>query len=218
MQTTDKLNLKITTPLTFDLDDIKTTITEYGNNFEKLEIATADSIGEITDLISGRLYKYGKRLWDDTPLLGGYIGWVNIREGVHALEWQQLKNYSIDNLIRAFPDNGNVYKCVSDGRSMKNTPTFLTSAGSEFYDANGNLWMEEFNYEVDDVVFSTDGSKLFYFICETSGLSSTLEPNWNTTPVGTTLIDGSVVWRKEKTVKWKQVNASCNFRPFGKIE
>lgn len=218
MQTTNKLGLKITTPLTFDTDDIKDTITSYGNNFEVLEEEVTDSIGDITNLTSGRLYKYGKRMWDNTPLLGGFIGWVNVREGVYAPEWRKNTAYLVGDYMRATPDNGNVYQAVVNGKSMMKTPTFLTNPNVEFSDATGNQWMSTYNYDVDDVAFPTDGSTTHYLVCETAGLSDTSEPNWTTIPVGATATDGSVVWRREKTVKWKQVAASCNFRPFGKIE
>lgn len=218
MQTTDKLDLKMTTTLTYDSDDIKETIVEYGSNFEKIENTLADSIEDISDLALGRYYNHGKKLWNEFPQLGEYIGWVNLREGFHALEWQPLKKYSLGNTIRANPDNGNIYECISDGRTMNRIPTFLMSNGVEFNDANGNSWTPQRNYEVDDVAFPVDGGKLFYYICETAGLSSTTEPDWDSIATGVTLIDGSVVWRKEKTVRWKQIDTSCNFRPFGKIE
>lgn len=218
MEITERLSLKISTDATFEDDDIKQTIVGYGENFKTIDEVLAKSASNSEDLNIGERYGYGVRVWDSTPSIGEYIGWVNVREGVYAPEWKPLEEYVLGELVRATPDNGNVYKCIVEGRSMMNTPTFLTNDNVEFYDANGNKWSAEYNYEVDDVVFSTDSSSLFYYICETAGLSSTEEPDWGNTPVGTTVIDGSVVWRKEKTVKWKQVDDACNFRPFGKIE
>ncbi|QJI52486.1 hypothetical protein [Psychrobacillus phage Perkons] len=218
MENTSMLNLKIVTNTSFETDDIKQTIVEYGKNFEKLEYAVSDTGSNINDLIVGNKYEIAKKVWNSSPVSNGYVGWVNLRKGLYAPTWEALKSYSVDDLVRAIPDNGNVYKCITNGRSMRHTPNFLTNPNVEFYDANGNQWMSNYNYEVDDVVFATDGSVIYYFICETAGLSSITEPNWNTVPVGTTNIDGSVVWRKEKTVKWKQVDSSCNFKPFGKIE
>lgn len=218
MENTTKLNLQISSDVTFLTDDIKQTIVAYGTNFTKLEDVVADSATTTEGMVVGQLYPYAKRLWDSTPLANGHIGWVNLREGVYAPEWQQIKSYLVGDLIRAVPDNGNVYECIVKGRSMVNNPTYLTSAGAEFYDAYGNMWMPGFNYAVNDVAFSTDGSKIFYYICETAGLSSTVEPNWSLVPEGTTTIDGSVVWRKERTITWKQKSVSSNFRPFGKIE
>lgn len=218
MEKTKNLNLDITTSTSWDLDDVKDTIIKYGDNFDLIDSLISDSINDLAGLTVGTKYPYAKKLLNSTPLLGGYIGWVNIREGVHAPVWLALKAYALGDLIRTTPDNGNVYECVTDGRSMANTPTFLTNSNVEFYDANGNQWMINYNYNINDVVFSTDGNQTFYYICETAGLSDITEPVWNNIPAGTTIIDGSVVWRKEKTVKWKQVNPSCNFRPFGKIE
>lgn len=218
MENTPELDLKVTTNTTFEEDDIQLTIVEYGKNFKKIEYAISESGSDVDDLLIGHRYEQAKKVWDSNPLPAGYVGWVNLREGVYAPEWEPLKNVSLNDLMRAKPDNGNVYKCVTDGRTMQNTPTFLTNPNVEFYDANGNQWRREYNYEVDDVVFAVNGSVIFYFICETAGLSALAEPNWDDMPVGTTSIDGSVVWRKEKTVKWKQIDVSCNFRPFGKIE
>lgn len=218
MQETSKLKLRLTTSLTFDSDDIKDTITSYGENFKIIEKELTDSVKSNSELVSGEEYKYGKRMWNSSPLVGDHVGWINVREGVYAPEWKSNKSYAVGDLVRAKPDNGNIYKAVVSGKSMVKTPNFLTNKNVEFYDASGNQWMPSYNYNVDDVVFSTDGTVLFYYVCETSGLSDVNEPLWNTIQEGTTHIDGTVTWRKEKTIKWKQVGVSCNFRPFGKIE
>lgn len=218
MESTSNLNLKKTTLSTWVEDNPKDTIIEYGENFEKIDLFIAESTGNPEDLVVGKTYYYATRIWDNSPSLGEYIGFVNLREGLYAPKWTPLKNYVIGDYVRAVVDNGNVYQCVVDGRSMNTVPTFLTNTNVEFHDAIGNQWIPNYNYEVDDIVFSTDGSKLFYYICETSGLSDVVEPEWANVIEGTILIDGSVVWRKEKTVIWKQVGASSNFRPFGKIE
>lgn len=218
MENIGNLDLKVVTETTILTDGIKETLIEYGNNFKKLDYDGLESGKNEEDMVVGSEYALGKKVWNAMPTIGDYVGWVNIRKGVYAPEWKPLKTYTTDSLIRAVPDNGNVYKCITEGRSMNKKPTFLTNPNVEFYDANGNKWMPQYNYEVDDVVFSTDGSVVFYYICETAGISSMEEPDWNLISSGTTLIDGSVTWRKEKTVKWKQVNTSSNFRPFGEIK
>ena len=218
MNNTSKLNLKMSTDTSFDADDIKQTIVEYGKNFQTIETEIADTADNIEGFELGKRYKIAKKIYNTNPVLGEYVGWINLREGLYASKWKPSREYSIDELVRAVPENGKVYKCITNGRAMANTPTFLSNTGVEFYDANGNAWMPNYNYDVDDVVFAVNGSVIYYFICETSGLSSISEPLWDNVPVGTTAIDGSVVWRKEKTVKWKQLDSSCNFRPFGKIE
>lgn len=218
METTKGLKLKITTQDTFKSDDVKETITEYGNNFKTLEKEIAEAVDDISSLEVGRLYKRGEKVWNSYPSIDDYIGWVNIREGVYAHEWSPLSYYSEGDIIRAKPDNGNIYKCISGGRASNSAPNFLTSSGVEFNDARGDKWRPEYNYEANDIVFATNGSQLFYFVCETAGLSSEDEPSWSNIVNGTTTIDGSVVWRKEKTIKWKQIDVSCNFRTFGKIE
>ncbi|MEK4025523.1 hypothetical protein [Sporosarcina sp. FSL W7-1283] len=218
MESTNKLHLKIVTENSFEEDDIEQTIIEYGKNFGKLEYESADSGSNIEDLKAGHEYMLGKKVWNSHPISGGHIGWVNLRKGIYAPEWKPLKNFMENDIIRAFPDNGNIYKCITAGKTMARTPSFLTNASVEFYDANGNKWIPNYNYEVNDVVFSLDNSVVFYYICETAGFSATEEPDWNKVANGTTVIDGSVTWRKERTVKWKQVGTSSNFKPFGKIE
>ena len=218
MEVTKELGLKITSNTTFESDDIKETIVGYGENFKKIEKHLTESTIEPDSIATGQFFEKGKILWNTAPTIGDYVGWVNIREGYHATLWQPREYYTIGERIRAVPDNGNVYECVSAGRSMAKTPNFLMGEKAEFNDVNGNVWYPNYNYQVNDVVFATNGGKLFYYICETAGYTDSSEPSWTNVANGTTVIDGSVVWRKEATVKWKQVEKSCEFRPFGKIE
>ena len=217
-KTTGGLELDIVTNTTFDTDDIQETIVSYGQNFAKLENQLKVETSRPDDIEFGQHVEIGKKLWNSNPNVGDYVGWVNIREGKHCPAWKPKEHYTVGQEIRATPDNGNVYKCVSAGRSMIKNPTFLLGNGVEFYDAVGNKWFPSYNYEVNDVVFALNGSKLFYYICETAGITDTSEPDWTSVLQGTTVIDGSVVWRKEANVKWKQIGTSADFRPFGKIE
>lgn len=212
------LNLDIVTPSTFDTDDIKETIVSYGNNFSELEKYLKESATSPETISTGQLIENGKIIWNRNPVSNGYVGWVNTREGKHAPEWKPKTRYTVGQEIKAVPDNGNTYTCVVAGRSMANVPTFAVGMGAEFYDANGNKWFPNYNYQVNDVVFAVNGAKTAYFICETAGLTDNVEPIWSSVLAGSTLIDGSVVWRKENTIKWKQSGKSSNFRPFGKIE
>lgn len=218
MENTNEINLKIVTESSFEDDDIKETILEYGNNFKKLEYNNSENRSSIEGLTVGHRYELAKKVWNSQPTASGHVGWVNLREGIYAPEWKPLKTHMVNDIVRAVPDNGNIYKCITAGRTMARTPTFLTNPNVEFYDATGNQRMPQRNYNVNDVVFSTDNSVVFYYICETAGFTDIDEPDWNSIANGTTLIDGTVTWRKEKTVKWKQVDISSNFKPFGKIE
>ena len=212
------LELDIVTNDTFDNDDIKDTIVGYGENFLAIEKYLKESTNTPETIAIGQDTPKGKIIWNDNPVIGGYIGWVNIREGKHAPSWQPKTYYTVGQEVKATPDNGNIYKCVTSGRSMVNNPTFLVGNGVEFYDVNGYKWLPNYNYDVNDVVFAVNGSKLFYYICETAGLTDVNEPAWSSVLSGNTVIDGSVVWRKEPSIKWKQVGVSSEFRPFGKIE
>ena len=218
METTKKLGLKTVTDSSFEKDDIKETIVNYGTNFNKLEDYLTSSVQSIEELQDNTLYSIGHILWNKTPITGGHIGWVATREGIHAKKWKSNKNYIVGDLIKAEPDNGGLYECIVEGKSTTTPPTFLSGLHLEFYDANGQNWRKEYNYEVGDLVFSTNGSKQFYYICETAGYSSSSEPEWSLVQNNTAFIDGSVVWRKAKTIKWKRIGNSCEFRPFGKIE
>lgn len=218
METSKNLSLNIVTTTSIKTDKIEDTLIGFGDNFKKIDKVLGNSMSSVAMLKVGTRYMLGERFWNSAPTIGMYIGWVNTREGIHATEWKPLKNYTLNETISAKPDNGNIYKCISEGRSMRNTPIFSTSANAEFYDAVGTNWMDEYNYDVNDVVFPTDGNKNFYFICETSGFSSEIEPNWDSVTSGTTTIDGSVVWRKQKAIRWQQVDTSCDFKPFGKID
>jgi len=212
------LELDIVTNSTFDTDDIKETIVKYGENFMSVEKYLREATTTPDSLANGQPIEKGKIIWNSNPVVGGYVGWVNIREGKHAPTWQPKNSYTVGQEIKAKPDNGNIYRCVTAGKSMVQSPTFLVGNGVEFYDANGNKWFPNYNYQVNDVVFAVNGSKLFYYICETAGITGTSEPVWSSVPTSGTVIDGSVVWRKEATIKWKQVDISSEFRPFGKVE
>lgn len=212
------MELKITNDLTFATDDIQQTIISYGENFKKIEKHLSETTPSPELMATGEFFNNGKILWNETPSIGDYVGWVNVREGYHAPTWQAKKSYGVGEEIKAEPDNGNIYRCMTAGRAMGKTPYFSLGENTEFYDANGNLWNPNYNYQVNDVIFATNGSKIHYYICETAGYSSLTEPSWSSIAKGTTLIDGSVVWRKEATIKWKQVSKSSDFRPFGKIE
>ncbi|KOS61416.1 hypothetical protein FJQ98_16810 [Lysinibacillus agricola] len=218
METTDQLDLNITTESSFSDDDIKQTIVSYGDNFKKIEQYMKNSTNSIEDLSDNKLYKVGHILWNKTPVITSFVGWVVTREGIQAKNWLPNKNYSIGNLVKPPVDNGGLYECVVDGKSSTTPPTFLTVLDQEFYEVTGSTWRNEFNYEVGNLVFPTNGNKTHYYICETAGYSSPTEPEWASIKNDTAFVDGSVVWRKAKNIIWKRVGTNCEFRPFGKIE
>lgn len=217
-KTTGGLELDVVTENTVDDAEIHETILAYSDNFIKIENELKQTVSSPDTLATGVEIPKGKIIWNSNPQIGGYVGWVNTRKGKHAQLWKPDKIYVLGEEVTANPNNGNIYRCTVAGRSMMNNPSWQYGTGVEFYDASGNSWMKSFVYKVGDVVFSTNGSKLFYYICVTAGLSSNIEPSWSAALSGTTIVDGSVVWRKEPTVRWKQVGVSAEFRPFGKVE
>lgn len=213
------LDLKLVTEVSYDNDNIKETILEYSENFTKLEDAVKDSVTSPTLIPIGITYKIGHILWNAVPSMGGYIGWVNTSEGEQLNIWQSKKAYAVGEKIKGTLSNNNAYTCISDGVSVAIPPSFPIGEGTEFSDASGaSVWKPNYNYELNDIVIQTDGSKIFYYICETAGYTNSNEPSWALTSIGSTLIDGSTVWRKEKAIIWKQTGKTSVFRPFGKIE
>lgn len=125
LETTTKLDLKIVTETTFEQDDIKETIINYGGNFTKLEQYLKSSTQSIEDLNENIFYSIGHVIWNKTPAIGSHIGWVATREGIHAKSRKTNKDYIVGELIKAVPDNGGLYECVVDGRSSTNSLLFL---------------------------------------------------------------------------------------------
>ena len=216
---TGGLDLKLVTEASYGTDNIKETIISYSDNFTKLEKALKESVTAPSLIPLGQEYDTGVIFWNGAPSTGSYIGWVNTLKGLQVNPWQPKTEVKIGDKVKSIPTNGNYYTCISEGRTVALQPVFYVGAGVEFSDASSAvLWKPNYNYEVNDIVVQTDGSKIFYYICETAGYTNSVEPSWTITPIGSTLIDGSVVWRKEKAVIWKQAGNTAEFRPFGKID
>lgn len=215
---TKNMKLKVTDSKNFETDDIKDTIIGYSENFTAIEEFLNNAAYVPEDLANSKELTQGKIIWNRTPQIGDYVGWVNIRTGLHAPAWQPKKKYKVGEIVKPDKINGNVYVCTVEGMSMVNPPLWLIGKGQEFYDANGASWRSKYNYEVGDVVFASNGSRLFFYTCETAGITDENEPVWSKVIDGTTVVDGSVVWRKSKTIKWKQHGSAAEFRPFGKID
>ena len=95
METTTKLDLKIVTEDTFEQDDIKETIINYGKNFSKLEKYLKSTVQSIEDLNENIFYAIGHVIWNKTPAFGSHIGWVATREGIHAKSRIRNKDYVV---------------------------------------------------------------------------------------------------------------------------
>lgn len=54
-------------------------------------------------------------------------------------------------------------------------------------------WVASTAYSVGDTVEPTTGNG-FRYVCSTAGTSDSSEPTWPTSGLGTTVVDGSVVW------------------------
>lgn len=216
MKITSKLALKVINVL--DNDKVKETIQAFSDNFETLEANTFDSISDISLLTVGQVYPKREIMYNSHPAIDGHVGWVNIREGKFAPKWVFNKEYDLGDMVVSPTDNGRAYQCITNGRSAPLSPSFPASDGVTFNDLfSATLWQPSKLYEVNDIVTATSGDKTYYYKCITAGLSEDIEPSW-TNIHGLTVIDKSVTWIMLKTVQWQEVGASCNFRPFGKIE
>lgn len=214
MRETNNLELKIL-DVVVEQEETREVITEYSNNFEKIDNLYKQG-NALSSLNAGQVYPVGEKLWNSAPEINKPVGWVNTRQGTYANARRQNQSYQVGDLISS--DNSNYYfECVSEGKTP-NRPTVFLGAGVEFFDVkNVNTWRPNTNYVLDEVVIATNGSEIFYYIVEVSGASSLSEPNWSSIGAGTTLVDGSVTWRKEKNPKWIRRGFSANFRPFGLI-
>lgn len=200
-------------------DDIADSLDKFGQNFDYID----ENIEESTDnlilfLQTGTLYKRGKRIWNKNPVVGDYVGWINIREGIYAPTWQQLTQYTVGDIVQPNVNNGHYYECIVEGTSCINEPVFPLSSGQTVSESIfATLWTASTFFNVGDIVIPTNGDTSYIYRCITSGTSDSTEPAWIQTD-GTTIVDGSVVWYVHKTVVWQEKGVSCEFRPFGKID
>lgn len=199
-------------------DEIIDTINDIHNNMEMIDnLIDESSVNLQSFLVSGQNYSRGKRLWNLLPVTNGNIGWVNIRNGVFAPTWQERTSYKLGDLVMTQSNNGHIYECIENGTSGVSQPSFPITPNSSVFDfRNANAWIGNYVYNVDDIVLATNGNQLYYYKCTTGGTSSTAEPTWSLTS-GTQINDGSAIWQTYKSVKWKEVGTSCDFKEFGKI-
>lgn len=199
-------------------DDILDTISKLGENFEKLDgLIEESTIFLHTHLVEGETYDSGKMIWNSVPTVGGYVGWVNIRTGQYAPIWESNKAYALGDLVIEDGNNGHVYACVVEGTSGTTEPVFPTVTSATVLDNTGHsTWQATTNYNVGDIVIATNGNTLYYYVCEIGGITNATEPTW-TNIDGVTVNDSSILWRTHKTVTWREVGASCEFREFGMI-
>ncbi|MNW50327.1 hypothetical protein D3C74_277780 [compost metagenome] len=195
-------------------DELGFTIDSLAENFEKIDSLTPEYVDSppTTGLWPNRYIKYANIL-----SIGGYVGWVNIREGQAAPKWQRLKSYTNGDLIVPDLDNGHYYVCVQTGHSGLTEPIFPVSANGQVQDTRGaNTWNSSHYYNLNDIVLPTIDNGRFY-VCIQAGESGNTEPNWLVVDGGTTY-DKNAVWHGYRIAKWKENGIASLFRPFGKIE
>lgn len=199
-------------------DEIEESIVKLAENFQRIDDSYDEVVSDLNShLKSGELYQAGKKFWNRTPSIGGYVGNVNIRTGVHAKPWSSQKTYAVGDLITSILNNGHYYQCISSGTSAVLEPELSSIENSTTMDISmHDVWQESHVYNIDDIVVSSIGDKSYYYKCLVNGLSGTVEPNWINV-AGSTVNDGAIQWYVYKTVIWKEMGISCRFEPFGKI-
>lgn len=199
-------------------DDVLDTISKISENFEKLdELADISAISLTATLVDGRNYSVGKRIWNEMLSIGSSLGWVNIRDGVYAPSWQKGTTYNIGDRVMPDINNGHYYECIANGTSGVANPVFPTATNGMVYDTTGgSVWIANYVYNVDDIVFAINSNQVYFYKCIRGGTSDTTEPTWALNS-GSTINDGSAIWQSYKSVRWKEAGVSCEFREFGRI-
>lgn len=199
-------------------DDILESIDGISENFEKIDKLIIERTNSLTNFLkTGDSYERSKLIYNSAPVIGGAVGWINVRTGKYAPTWQERTIYNLGDIVISSVNNGHIYECVENGISGVSEPTFPTATNSAVFDKkNSAIWIPNRVYKVDDIVTATNGSELYYYRCTIAGTSGTTEPDW-TQVAGTSISDGSARWQVYKTVKWKEVGVSCSFRDFGTI-
>ncbi|WP_340032479.1 hypothetical protein NSQ20_11470 [Paenibacillus sp. FSL K6-1122] len=194
-------------------DEIEKTIRELGENFDIIDLISDDYVSATPT--SGD-YIRTKRLYNTSPIYGGFVGWVNVRTGKAAPTWKSLKAYVNGDYIIPNVDNGHVYICVQSGQSAFTEPIFPVSTGIEFNDTRmSSTWAATTQYKLNDIVLPTIDNGRFY-ICIQAGESGNTEPPWQTVD-GTTTYDKNASWATYRITRWKEAGSAALFYPFGKI-
>lgn len=195
-------------------DEIHQTIVDLANNFQKIS-----DVAEIymNGFPTSGYWIVSDRVWSSTPIIGGYAGWINIREGTAASKWSSLTSFTLGDLIVPTIDNGHYYTCTQTGYSAVNEPTFPVTSGGTVEDTMGKTtWQASTTYAINDIVVPSIGNNRFY-VCTVAGISGSTEPIWSTVDGGT-VSDGAVVWIGFRILIWQEQGISAHFRPFGKID
>lgn len=194
-------------------DEVHQTIQDLSNNFVKLDDASEIYLNHPPQ--SGE-WPRGKHIWNNSPSVDSYAGWVNIRSGRAAPEWSQLYAYRVGDLVVSNQDNGHVYECTQAGQSGTIEPLFPTGEGQSVVDTRGGtVWQASRSYQLHDIAFPSMDNNRFY-VCTVAGSSGVSEPTWSLLDGGT-VDDHTVVWTGYRIATWREVGVSALFRPFGLI-
>ncbi|MFE6075792.1 hypothetical protein ACFVQB_15070 [Paenibacillus sp. NPDC057886] len=206
---TNKLKLKIPSYS----DEVENFVRDMGFNFEILDLISDDYVSATPT--SGD-YIRTKRLYNTTPVYGGFVGWINVRTGKAAPMWKSLKTYVNGDYIIPNVDNGHVYICIQSGTSAFTEPIFPVSTGIEFNDTRmSSTWAATTQYKLNDIVLPTIDNGRFY-ICIQAGESGNTEPPWQQVD-GATTYDKNASWATYRICRWKEAGSAALFYPFGKI-
>lgn len=190
-------------------DEIHQTIEDLANNFAKLDDLAENYAG--AKPTSG-FWKVSARVWNNTPVSGSDVGWVNTREGESAPKWEANKRYSVGEKIVPTLDNAHYYECKIAGSSVLTEPVFPTTANAEIEDKEGSTtWVAETVYALNHIVIPTTPNGFFYK-CITEGTSGITEPVFTTTE-DETVTDGTAEWKTYRMAVWQEKGVASFFIP-----
>lgn len=196
-------------------DEIAYTLESLADNFQKIDDVLAPDY-EDTPPTSGD-WQAKHIIHNNQPIIGGHIGWVNLRTGVAAPVWEMLTKYNNGDHIVPKRDNGHYYICTQSGYSGITEPVFPVSDQGKVQDTRGaNTWRANDMYEIDDIVLPSLENGFFY-VCIQAGESGDTEPVWSIVD-GSTTYDHHAVWYGYRIATWQEHGTAALFRPFGKIE
>ena len=222
METTGKLGLKLTTQATLGIDHPTETIVAYGKNFKIIEDYVATDSEGTDGLKTGETYPMGYRVWNSTPTVGGYVGFVNIRTGTHAERIRLNQQLSVSQLVNPPANllgNSYYYRVVEAGRTPENYVGEIKATTSPFYYAKPNaIWAASSTFKRHDIIIPPGNEGYYFQATEAKGVTGAYAPDWKNVSTNDFIQDGGVRWQKRKDVKLQRAGISTDFRPFGKIE
>ncbi|MNF90398.1 hypothetical protein D3C84_729600 [compost metagenome] len=108
------------------------------NNTEKIDFSSADKTKLITydpdvesleEPNSNNYVKLRQQIYNTSPEVGGYMGWVCITPGIaNTISWVASKSYDYNTFVNS---NGNVYRSIISGTSSTTSPSHTSGTATD---------------------------------------------------------------------------------------